>query len=329
MNKRRIAMLVATLLILGGVLLSIADVLGASVERRATGFDGPVDVQGQTLRLRESREVSGWRVDLLWGDNVVAERLPLTPDPRAPQTNYTQRYAGQLWLYAPKPVSRPWHLMVIDRTGSEPQYSRYVLDGAAPLETQRVTGDVATMRSDFHGQLLGQPAVGGIRLPVPPPALVLLGALILLLQPERRRGAVATVALVLAIAAAVSFVAWPVMLHLGPARSIPPALLALGITALVALGFGARWQAGLASSPSLARALRGMLVALFLLAVFTVSWVQINGFMAPIFRPPGAGLSPGEWFMQDMVAPSLAVGGLGLIPALLAGAVYGVLLRAR
>lgn len=329
MTRRRALGLAALVLVLIGTMLGVSDIRQASVARRAVDFLGPMDVQGLTLRLHETRQSDGWRIDLQWGEEVVAENLPLVPDVRAPQTDYAERYADQLWLYASRSASLPWQLLVVDRTGATPVYSRYVLDAAAPAQTQIVRGDLQTMRIDYRREVLVSPDGAGLRLPLPPPAIALLGVMIWLFSANVRLDAAPTLTLVAGILALASLVAWPVMMHVGPGRSLPPALLALSVTALVALGFGPRWQSALADKNTVAGVLWGVGVGLLLLTVFTLVWVQINGFMAPVFRPPGAGLSPGEWFVQDMVAPSLAVGGLGLLPALLAGGVYGGLCRAR
>lgn len=328
MNKRRWGLAVAVIMIAGGMLLFASDVIEASVERRPARFDGPMDVQGQTLMLRETRQTNGLRVDLVWGEDAVVSDLPITPDARAEVSDYAGRYAGQLWLYAANSTSLPWHLVVVDRSGVAPQYTRYVLNAAAPQEIRRVSGDRATMREDFNLELRRRPNRHRLHFIVPPPALVLIGALILLWRARPQPRATPTLAMMLGMAALASFVAWPVMMHLGPARSLPPALLALCITLLVALAFAARWQAAVGARSLFGRIALGNVCALVLLAAFTVVWVQINGFMAPVFRAPGAGLSPGEWFVRDMVAPSLAVGGLGLIPALVSGTLYGAYLRA-
>lgn len=327
MNKRRWTLAIAVILIVVGVLLFATDVIESSVERRAVAFDGPMDVQGQTLMLRETRGISGLNVDLVWGQDTIVTGLSVTPDARANLTDYAERYAGALWLYAPNPPSLPWHLVVVDRSDAEPQYARYVLNAAAPTQTQPVSGDLAKMREDFNLEVLRRPSRKGLQLPLPPPALVLAGALLLIWRPGPRVSSAPTLSLVFGMAALSSLVAWPVMMHLGPTRSLPPALLALGTTLLVALGFATRWQSAFAAKATFGRIVRGNVYALILLAVFTVVWVQINGFMAPIFRAPGAGLSPGEWFVRDMVAPSLAVSGLGLIPALVSGTLYGAFQR--
>lgn len=303
MNRQR-ALLVAVLaMIATGVFTTVRDVVQFASIPAYQALSGPVDVLGKTLRFVESDAADATQVDVMHGDAVLARDV--TRVVSAGATDYEARYAGRASLVVPK--------------GGDGLYELVIVSG--PDRLQRI----ALVAPDVVQTDGGALANAADRSPalIPGPAWLALAGCVWLLFSSRRPSAAPTLLLVLSLAIVAIVVAWPMQLAAGLGRTLPPAVLAMGVTLLVALGAGPRVQSRIAPLSRSARWLRGVVVGVLVVGLFTALHVNISGFIAPVFRPPDASLTPLEWVVRDVVQPGMAMFALGLVPGVLAGAVYG------
>ena len=298
--------IVAGILMLLGLMVLFSDVAHELSTGKRVVFDGPVTVGDQVLSLRERQTDAGTLVDIVFGDAVASGNEPVIVVPDASPDEYTQRYGARFALIAPVHKGGLWS----------------VLEASPDVAGHR---RVELNEDGSHRVVFPHQEASPRRSLLPAPTIVLLGiALLVALGLRPAPEATPTVLLVLLTAAVGALLAWPIMLKVGVNQTLPAAVLGLGITALVALAAGPRAQGWLYGQTRLRRVVRGAVVACLLLGVLVAVTDNIQGFIAPVFRPPGQTLSPGEWFMQDFIMPTFALTMLGALPAVIGGVVYGL-----
>lgn len=310
LNRLLTVRILAALLVLFGLVALYTDVARELSAVQRVVFDGPLAIGAKTLSLQERHTAAGTFVDIVFGDDVITGTEAVMVVPDAATGTYTQRYGTRFALLQSAGSDGLWNLLEVSPDPAGHRRIELHKDGS-----QRV---VFPHQHDLTRRSL-----------LPAPTLVLLGiALFIMRGLPPARAATPTLLLVLLTAAGGAVLAWPIMLKVGIAQSLPAAVLGLGVTALVALAAGPRAQRWLSGQPHARRALRGAVIACLLLGVLVAVTVNIQGFIAPVFRPPGQTLSPGEWFMQDFIMPTFALTALGTLPAVVGGAIYGLSLRA-
>ena len=302
MNRQR-AWLVATVgLALLGAALTVLDLARWASQPTYALLTGPLQVGDQKVALRASADGA---VDVTLGDSVIATNVTRTLANAVNDAPYQQRFAHTIMVVTPAGQRVPVALAIapLDADG---------LPRLVPLATDRAI------------QLPVRPSP----LPVPGPTLMLLS--LCLGAGSRRRDMTAAPTIILAAGLAMlgSVAGWPLVLR-APLPLLPPVTLALLLVLGVAALFGARAQRFARSSSRAGRWFRGAAVGLGLLGVFIAAYVNLRGFITPIFRPPDATLTPGEWLHNDFVLPSVALLASGLLPAVLGGALYGARLDRR
>lgn len=302
--------------------------------RQPVAVPGPAQFAGHDVALVERPGPVPDRVfvDVRVGGRVLPGRVPIPLDPSAASDDYRARYAGRFEAFAPRdPAHTSWQLLEIRSEASDSARVAYRLieiapDGGVGLDERSVPADAA--RAHLMRRTLG--TAPPPRVAIPAPVFILAAATLLLFAwwrpPPAGR---ATLSLVLGMSAAASVVAWPAMLHEGLARTLPAPLIAMAVTAAVALAAGPRLQRWTAAAGRGRALLAGMAAGVGLLAVFVAAQVNVAAFIAPVFRPPGGAFSPADWFVHDYLAPAAMLLGTGLPLAVAAGACYGLACRRR
>ena len=306
-------------LILGGVLL-IGDLTHPTPVRQRLNFDGPQNALLRHLALREREQDGQTYIDVALDDHTVAASEPANVNQNAQLSNYADRYGTRFVLYEPLREVSDWHL-IEHLTPAQVRVIAFGVDGAPTVTRQ----SIATPARRAQRRLETVGAVPRVVAAVPGPTFMLFGAALWLAAGLRVAPAARfTQVLVLAQAVLGTLVAWPILLYSGLRQSFPAMSVALMVTLLVATAFGPWLQAKVFGHGGAQSTWRGALAGLLTLGVFVLIVVNVNGFIAPVFRPPDAGLSPGDWFMQDFVTPATALLSMGAVPALILGFLYGV-----
>jgi hypothetical protein len=323
---RLLARLIAGAAIAVGAFYLGGDLLAPAPTHDRVRFDAPVEIGPHTLALAQRRTSDGVFVDVQYGPHTIAGVAPVMAN-TTPGGVYA-RYATRFTLYAPRAPQGKWKLVEVDAASSVPGVRLIELPADPPRAVMLESPTLTATQSE-----LARLTLGSTPRPVPllpGPTLLLLGAAVWLSLGTRRPAALApTINLVLVLAALGAMIAWPMLLHVGAGPGLPAAVLGLIVTLIVAAAAGPRLQAIAFRGRAGSSALAGALVGAGLLGVFVLAAVNIQGFIAPVFRPPGEGLSPAAWFMTDFVTPALAIGGTFLLPALLGGVVYALLGRRK
>ncbi|MEO1574733.1 MAG: hypothetical protein AAFU65_07220 [Pseudomonadota bacterium] len=318
MNRQRALTLCAVALMFAGLLGTVADVARWSSQPRFDVLTGPVQINGTTLRLAQT---DSGRAALMLGDEVLASGIMPVPN-AATDAPYHVRFGPLVSLARVAGLRTPAAVVVAPRTSPATAAQIIVLPAAAARMPEQALRDKLAANLATAGLFDARPWV------VAGPLLFLMGAGLLLLARGSAFLSAPTLLLCLALLALGSVVGWPLVL-VNPQRLLPVAVLASTIALAVALAAGGRFQRLAGRGSTGRRVMTGGAVGLVLLGVFVAAFVNINGFVAPVFRPPDSALSPAQWFMNDLVKPALGLFGSALVPAWLCGAVYGWRLRAR
>lgn len=300
--------------------------------RTAVAEPGPVVIGSATLALVERAGPTPHRayVDIVAGARRLNATTPVWIDPGAGIDDYARRYARRYTVFAPQdPARTGWQLLEIDHAASDASRVAFRLvelgpDGSVQVQTQTLPTGQA--RAELARLTLGLAPAPKFVFPAP---LLMLVAAWLALRTVWRPTPAAWPTLILAavMTALASLVAWPPMLQLGLARTLPGPVLAFAAVLLLAAAAGPKVQALASRGGRLHAAWVGAATGTALLVLFVLVQVNVAAFVAPVFRPPGGALSPAQWLVRDFVAPMALIGGTGLPLAVVAGACYGLLCR--
>ncbi len=292
----------------------------------------PLSLAGLPIELVE-RPVSSGRayVDVRVGEQVFPGASPVFVDDLARSSDYGNRYDGRFRFAGPATAGAGFAVLEIDTEGSGAAEATWRLihigaNGTTEQVARRAPADEAA--NDTMRDLLGGPPPAA---PLWPPLAGLVAGAFLLaggLVARAPRGW-PSIALVCAGATLASVFAWPIMTHQSLARTLPPVVLALAATVLAAALSGPAAQALVARRRGWRAWCGGAAYGTVLYLFYVAAQVTFNGFVAPIFRAPGGGETPQSLLLADYVAPALALVVVGVVPAAIAGAVFGGWWRRR
>ncbi|MEM6638460.1 MAG: hypothetical protein AAF610_01020 [Pseudomonadota bacterium] len=292
---------VALAVLVWGLYATVADVSFWSSEPRYSRVAGPywVGVCGELERAR--RDVFRQRYpDIEFGP----------PTPCGAEGTFSE-----VMTDITLPGQRAPSAMLLTRPGSDER-------DIAPLARDGVTpeSDAVDSMAGIIDEALDRPQPRSTLLPGP--ALVSLAlwwlAARLPIASARRSG----LRLALALLFVGSLAGWPIVL-MAPTRLFPAVVLATMIALAVSFAVSARVARDMAMRTRVGAAARGGVFGLGILVVFTAAFVNIHGFITPVFRPPDASLSPGAWLHHDFIRPAISLMFAAMLPSALFGVVYG------
>lgn len=311
MNRQTALSLGAAVLLILGAYLSLAEVVRWTPQPSFELLTGPVQIDGETLSIVD---VDGDVGSLRLGDAPLIEgieRVGATSD----NPGWHARYVPLFYLARVPTVASPVGIVEIPRPAVLGEHHIRFLPAIRGK-------DVATIPvGDELNMILALGVIPHARWQRNPGPLLLAAGLALLVAVRRPRAA-ATLLLVTTLLGLASVIGWPLIMG-DPRRLVPVVALASLLVLLVALAAGPRAERWASMGGVLRRLFCGGAIGAVLLGVFVFAFVNISGFIAPVFRPPDASLTPGEWFANDLLRPAIAMLAAAVVPASLCGAIYG------